>query len=422
MAVKAEELYKALNGLKEAIQEGNKEAAKKATEDALKNAPQGKRLTEFPVEAATGLVDLHKSFSKDPRVVEFQKRADDLFIVSKVLGIDPRQSKLYKDFQEPVSELRKAMTTATTGGGAEWIPTGFSADLIGKVEMALKVAALHPRVKMPTDPFKVPALTGFSTAKLGGTEGSGSPTESALTTSNVVLNAVKLITYVGLSYELEEDSIIAVLPLIKDDIVKALARAQDNAAINGDTTSPHMDSDITDAEDVRKAWNGYRDLVISAAKVDCAGSIVTAKLRAVRKALGKYGVDQNELAWVVGISDYNQMLGLSEVITVDKYGPNATVLTGELAKFDGIPVVVSEYVREDLNTSGVYDGVTKTQTIALLVRKDGFFFGDRRDVLIETDRNIKIQTTDLVASQRVAFMPRLPSTDSIVGLLYDITA
>jgi len=422
MAVKAEELYKALNGLKEAIQEGNKEAAKKATEDALKNAPQGNRLTEFPVEAATGLVDLHKSFSKDPRVVEFQKRADDLFIVSKVLGIDPRQSKLYKDFQEPVSELRKAMTTATTGGGAEWIPTGFSADLIGKVEMALKVAALHPRVKMPTDPFKVPALTGFSTAKLGGTEGSASPTASALTTSNVVLNAVKLITYVGLSYELEEDSIIAVLPLIKDDIVKALARAQDNAAINGDTSASHMDSDVTDAEDVRKAWNGYRDLVISAAKVDCAGAISDTKLRAVRKAMGKYGVDQNELAWVVGISGYNQMLGLSEVITVDKYGPNATVLTGELAKFDGIPVVVSEYVREDLNATGVYDDTTKTKTIVLLVRKDGFFFGDRRDVLIETDRNIKVQTTDLVASQRVAFMPRLPSTDAIVGLLYDITA
>jgi HK97 family phage major capsid protein len=422
MAVKAEELYKALNGLKEAIQEGNKEAAKKAAEDALKNAPQGNRLTEFPVEAATGLVDLHKSFSKDPRVVEFQKRADDLFIVSKVLGIDPRQSKLYKDFQEPVSELRKAMTTATTGGGAEWIPTGFSADLIGKVEMALKVAALHPRVKMPTDPFKVPALTGFSTARLGGTEGSASPTVSALTTSNVVLNAVKLITYVGLSYELEEDSIIAVLPLIKDDIVKALARAQDNAAINGDTSASHMDSDVTDAEDVRKAWNGYRDLAISAAKVDCAGAISDTKLRAVRKAMGKYGVDQNELAWVVGISGYNQMLGLSEVITVDKYGPNATVLTGELAKFDGIPVVVSEYVREDLNGSGVYDGSTKTKTIVLLVRKDGFFFGDRRDVLIETDRNIKVQTTDLVASQRVAFMPRLPSTDPIVGLLYDITA
>ena len=146
MATQVEELYKAINALKEAVENKNKEAAEKASQDVMKNAPKGNRLTEFPVENANDLVTLHKSFSKDPNVVEFQKRADDLFIVSKILGIDPRQSKLYKDLWEPVSELRKAMTTASSGAGAEWIPTGFSADLIAKVELALKVAALHPRV------------------------------------------------------------------------------------------------------------------------------------------------------------------------------------------------------------------------------------------------------------------------------------
>ncbi|MGB9881177.1 MAG: phage major capsid protein, partial [Methanomassiliicoccales archaeon] len=202
MATQIEELYKALNALKEAVENNNKEAAEKASQDVLKNAPRGtNRLTEFPVEAANDLVTLHKSYSKDPRVVEFQKRADDLFIVSKILGIDPRQSKLYKELQEPVSELRKAMTTASSGAGAEWIPTGFSADLIGRVELALKVAALHPRVKMPTDPFKIPALTGFSTARLGGSQATYTPTESDLGTGNIILSAKKLITYVGLSYE-----------------------------------------------------------------------------------------------------------------------------------------------------------------------------------------------------------------------------
>jgi len=420
MATQVEELYKAINALKEAVENKNKEAAEKASQDVMKNAPKGNRLTEFPVENANDLVTLHKSFSKDPNVVEFQKRADDLFIVSKILGIDPRQSKLYKDLWEPVSELRKAMTTANTGAGAEWIPTGFSADLIAKVELALKVAALHPRVKMPTDPFKIPALTGFSTAKLGSE--ATAPTASSLATANIVLDAKKLITYVPLSYELEEDSIIAVLPLIKDDIVKALARAQENAAINGDDSTSHMDNDVTNAEDVRKAWKGYRKLAISSAKIDCAGGVTRDKLRALRKALGKYGIDQNELAWVVGISVYNQMLSLPEVITVDKYGPNATVLSGELAKFDGIPVIVSEYVREDLNATGVYDGTTTSKTIAILVRQDAFVFGDRRDVLIETFRDIKAQSIDVVASQRVAFSNRLPATDPIVGILYDITA
>jgi len=219
---------------------------------------------------------------------------------------------------------------------------GFSADLIGKVEAALKVAALHPRVRMPTDPFKLPALTGFSTAKLGAEN--TAPADSAVTTANITLDAKKLITYVPLSYELEEDSIIAVLPLIKEDIVKSLARAQENAVINGDTTTSHMDSDVTSAEDVRKAWMGYRKLAVTAAKLDAGNVGVDAsKLRSLRKLMGIYAIDQNELAWVVGFAVYSQMLALPDVITVDKYGPNATVLTGELAKFDGIPVIVSEY-------------------------------------------------------------------------------
>jgi len=51
------------------------------------------------------------------------------------------------------------------------------------------------------------------------------------------------------------------------------------------------------------------------------------------------------------------------VRTVDKYGQFATVLNGELGKIDGIPVIVSEKIRENLNASGVYDGTTTTKTL-----------------------------------------------------------
>jgi len=146
---KMAELYDALQELKETIEKKEKE----------KEIPV--RKTEFPVTLESDLTLLHKANTKDPAVVDFQKRADDLFILSKILGVDPRQTKLYNELQSPISELRKAMNTAATGLGLEWVPTGFSADLIGKVEAALKVAALHPRVRMPTDPFKLPALTGF---------------------------------------------------------------------------------------------------------------------------------------------------------------------------------------------------------------------------------------------------------------------
>jgi hypothetical protein len=68
------------------------------------------------------------------------------------------------------------------------------------------------------------------------------------------------------------------------------------------------------------------------------------------------------LAWIASIASYYKMLGLTEVLTLQNYGPQATVLQGELGKFDSIPIIVSEYQRQDLNASGVYDGVTKTKT------------------------------------------------------------
>jgi len=94
-----------------------------------------------------------------------------------------------------------------------------------------------------------------------------------------------------------------------------------------------MDSDTTSAEDVRKAWKGYRKLAVTAAKLDAGNVGVDAsKLRSLRKLMGIYAIDQNELAWVVGFAVYSQMLALPDVITVDKYGPNATVLTGGVSQ------------------------------------------------------------------------------------------
>jgi len=287
--------------------------------------------------------------------------------------------------------------------------------LIDKVQLALKVAAIHPRVPMPRSPFEIPGKKGFSTARLA-TEGSA-VTESTVATRKITLSAKKLMVYVPFTYELEEDSIVALLPVIKADIVNALARGIENATINGDSG----DADITAADDVRKAWKGYRAHTLAAAKLDMATFNVSA-LRKLRKLLGIYGSDVNELCWIVSLSAESQMRGFAELQTIDKYGQRETILTGEIGKIDGIPVITSEFVREDLNASGVYDGVTTDRTMILLVRRDGFIYGDRRQVLVETDKDIKKQTNDIVASQRLDFQPRYDATtETIVGIGFNIS-
>lgn len=419
------ELLSLVHAIKEKVESGaQKEIISSMIQDALKQQRRsfGERISrkgEYSLDAETD------PFARRRLPAELQRRADDIYLASKLLRRDPRSLKMWSDFAREASALRKAMDTATSEEGLEWIPTGFSAELIRKVKLALKVAALHQRIAMPTNPFKLPIDGADATAYLFGESTSDTATKitaSTPGTNNVTFDAVKLACRVLASTEMEEDSVVAILPLLRDKIVRALAEAQENATINGDTDANHMDDDVTAATDVRKAWDGYRKLALSAAKVDCS-TFDKASLRAIRTAMGKYGVNPNELAWVAGLSVYNKMLGLDEVITVDKYGANATILTGELAKLDGIPVIVSEFVREDLNANGVYDGITTDKTVLPLVYRPAFLYGDRRNITLRVSQELYMETDQdvAIATQRLDFQPvQDATTETIVGLGYNI--
>jgi HK97 family phage major capsid protein len=356
---------------------------------------------------------------------EVQKMADELYLCSSILGCDPRELNMWQDWEQTTTELRKAMDTATSGEGEEWIPTRFSRDLLEKVRLELKVAALHGRINLPTPTFRMPVEGADAIAYLVPESTSDDSTKiraSTPGTKRITFTAQKLAGRVLFSEEITEDSIIPILPYLRGKVITALAVAQETCTINGDNSSTHQDSDVTDPLDARKAWKGYRKLVHTDAKVDLS-TFSTTTLRSIKKAMGKYGININQLAWVTGISVYNQMLDLTEVRTVDKYGPKATILTGELAKFDNIPIIASEYIREDLNASGVYDGTTTTKTIILLVRRDAFLFGDRRVIKVKSAEIIETDQSQIVTTQRLDFEAGFDTdTEKVVGLGYNIAS
>jgi HK97 family phage major capsid protein len=115
-----------------------------------------------------------------------------------------------------------------TGYGADWIPTGFSADLIDRVRLETKVAALFNRIPMPQDPYTLPIKsTSGSVYKLGESqtehESATKITKTEVTTTNVTLASTKMGCRVNFSEELTEDSIIPVLPMLKSDIAVSMA-------------------------------------------------------------------------------------------------------------------------------------------------------------------------------------------------------
>jgi len=363
-------------------------------------------------------------------VERMQEGNDMLYIANTILGGNAmKHAEVANYVSEEYPELAKAMDTGdstqdvTTSTG--WIPTGFSASMVEAVRLQLNVANLHGRFNMPTNPYKLPIegadISAYvvSEATTDVADHSEYVTAQTSTTANVVFNAKKLGVRTVVSTEMTEDSIVPVLPYVRDKIALALAEGQENVLINGDirTSGTTNLSGLTYASGGQlQAWDGYRRMAqISGTTTDLSGTFSLANLRKLRTAMGKYGVSTRNLAFVVGINAYHTLLDMTEVVTVDKIGSRATILDGQMGSIDGIPILISEFVSEDLDAVGETEGGGGGTTEILCVRTDAMRFGDRRGITLKSREQIETDQNVVVALQRLDFEAVQPTSDPIVS-------
>src|SRR5688500_5093541 len=65
-----------------------------------------------------------------------------------------------------LDDVVKALDIAESGGGADFVFTGMSAEVINQVRQDLIVSSLCPHIAMPTNPYKVPVELSPATAYL----------------------------------------------------------------------------------------------------------------------------------------------------------------------------------------------------------------------------------------------------------------
>lgn len=340
----------------------------------------------------------------------------------------PERLKMLKVYNK-WNEFRKAMDTSTSAEGSQWIPTGFSSNLHELVELELKVSPLFAEFAMPTNPFTWPTfITATEGTKVTETTtvatARADSTEQTPGTGNVTFTAVKIRIRIQVSAEITEDSAVAVMPFVMKEAARGIARAEDQGIVNGQLTAD-IDTGYStlDATSPKKLFNGlrYRISTMTSATVDLA-SFNEDGLRNIRACMtrgGPYGVYPDDLAYLCSAKGYLKhfLKDLDEVLTVDKYGPNAVVLKGELAKFDGIPVIPSQHVQDDLNATGIYDGTTTDKTQVILVYRPGFLKGIRRGVELETEKNIFYDIWDTVAFKRMDFQPMFTVTSHNISAM-----
>ena len=347
----------------------------------------------------------------------------------------------YKAFDDYIDQvgIKDALATSLTGAGSEWSPQLWSSEMQEFYRLARNVPEIFTEAEMPSDSWVYPLQTsGLSTYNAGQATSTSAAavTSSTIGTSNITFTAQKPAVRMLWSGELDENSIIPILPTLRQEIPAALAEAREDAIINGVRAgTTHLDTDIEALgdDDHRKMWNGLRQAANaqSAAYDVTTGTTVYAYSdhSEIQALMGKYaGFDSplEKFAWIASMRAYLKAGAFDELTKANFVTAQyATILRGTVNFINGSPVLVSDKVRQDVNTaSGVYDGVTTTGTMIIGVYRPGFKKGLRRRQTLEVVRIARTDQWEVVAMTREDFQAmhtNLASGESLAGYGYAIT-
>jgi hypothetical protein len=317
-----------------------------------------------------------------------------------------RSHRLFKDRWHHAC---RALDVDTSGEGGTWVPTGIGATMHEKVRATGKIAPLFPHIDLPTNPWKWPIEGGDATAYRVAEPTSDTATKVAPSTPGTLgatFDAEILGGRVLFSRSVEADSAVAILPFTRMKLVRAFVDAEERAILDGDTDGTHQDADVQalGTTDARTAWDGLRKKGLAETALDGAAAALSASnLRSLRALMGKWGLNPDDLAIIVGVNSYYDLLADEALLTLEKLGPQATILTGQIGTLYGAPVIASEHIREDLNASGVYDGITTTRSYAVIVNRMEWALGTRMALDVEVDSSIYRESFQkvVVAFERV---------------------
>lgn len=316
----------------------------------------------------------------------------------------------------PSEDLRaaiKALTSTGSGTGDELVPTNMAAELWEDFFLASRVASLFDTIPMPSNPFDVPLGLGDVTWRKGSEN--TATTASDPSTAKSTLTATELVAEVNWSYTLQEDAIIALMPALRARLAISGAEIIDDFALNADATDAatgNINLDDADPDADSYYLSAGQDGIRHQWLVDNTSQGVNAGGDALSDAdvvdalvlMGKYAASPEQCAIICDVATYlGGFLELSNVVTVDKFGPEAVVLTGQLAAYRGVPVVVSASAPKT-EADGKVSTTAGNNTLGQVnaVNRSMWHVGFRRDLLIEVDRDIQKRQYIMVVSLREA--------------------
>ena len=312
-------------------------------------------------------------------------------------------------FDTKMGARMKAVTTV------DQFLSNFSNNIYTEMEQQLVVAPLFNRIAVDAKTFRVPvadedtdgdvAQFASGTFATGIADTTRVPTSNQNTIASVDFTPHKFMATTHLAKDEEEDTVLPLLDFLRAAATRRLARAIDKSILRGTGALTGFTASPTNAI---TAGTGYASVIEGITNLtDDVGAGLTVDtgsandkadptdIASARTKLGKYGLQLGaDLVYLTSIEGYNNLVTTSDFQTVDKFGPNATYLTGSVGAVYGIPIAITEFL-DNVGTTG--------NDIGALIYKPGFMIAERRGIEIESEYEPRQQVTAMYMSTRIDF-------------------
>ena len=364
----------------------------------------------------------------------------------------------------PDTSLTRPPVDPSGGGGIgnTFLTEPLHAEFVKLLEEASFLRQIAKTVTMTQPTLRVPAITSGLQVYYHGEQGQEA-NETTMSAGDFTLEARKIMAQVLATAELYEDSQQNIEQIITGDFVRAIAQAEEQAFLLGRQTAVGgqpkgrtatitngvlhgvANGDIRGITGFVTNENGADDTftydhwgtqtgewtvgtqadtqkVVTSPLHICDGVLTVATdennmvdmkgasfqgqsaYKAIREGifrLGLLGRDRNDLILILNPVASNQLLQSDELMTLDKYGSNATILTGEVGSLFGVKIIESSF----LPSNGISAGGNAYGKggYGVLVHKPSLLLGDLRKVQVENERIIQNDAYRTVISERLAF-------------------
>ena len=301
--------------------------------------------------------------------------------------------------------LQKAGVTfdATSAAG---IDVNVSQAFEEEVRLEQKVAPLFREIQVASGATVLPIAPDTENANFNNTglETSANLLEEAGASDNnynvnrVLLQAFRLVSGTFIANDTDEQVVISVLPIITSALARAHAKAIDSAILLGNSSFAGLVGGAgTDGSGSFLA--GDSTLVTDPDASGSSDAVTSGNLLSIRSEMGKYGMNPADVAYIVGLDQYYNLIADAGFSDVSEVGSDlALKRLGVVGAIYGSPVIATDVLAQGTKETGAFTG-----TAALAVNVRNYVIPRLKGVSIETDYEVAGQRTAIVASQSLGF-------------------